>query len=184
VISPSASEPRRNCFNATGIVGAWRDWSGVEQAVEPTEIAKLIHTVIGKVMDNRNLYVALYDEQTQDVSFPAYTIDGETYSSPPASSACLTEQVISTRQPLLIARDVEETLQQLGLSRAGDTPVLAAVPMLVERSVGVIAIQDYETRMHIPAATWNCFPRCFPCAIVVENARLYAEMKQQASAPP
>jgi len=156
----------------------------LSKLVEPTEIAKLIHTVIGKVMDNRNLYVALYDDQTQDVSFPAYTIDGETHSSPTRKfGRGLTEHVISTRQPLLIARDVEEALQKLGLVSSG---LLAqcwlAVPMLVgEKVVGVITIQDYET----PDAYNNSHVELLStiashAAIVVENARLYAEMKQQA----
>ena len=156
----------------------------LSKLVEPTEIAKLIHTVIGKVMDNRNLYVALYDEQTQDVSFPAYTIDGETYSSPTRKfGRGLTEQVISTRQPLLIARDVEETLQQLGLVSSGrHAQCWLAVPMLVgEKVVGVITIQDYE----MPDAYDNSHVELLStiashAAIVVENARLYAEMKQQA----
>jgi PAS domain S-box-containing protein len=156
----------------------------LSKLVEPAEIAKLIHTVIGKVMDNRNLYVALYDDQTQDVSFPAYTIDGETYSSPTRKfGRGLTEQVISTRQPLLIARDVEETLQQLGLVSSGrHAQCWLAVPMLVgEKVVGVITIQDYET----PDAYDNSHVELLStiashAAIVVENARLYAEMKQQA----
>jgi PAS domain S-box-containing protein len=156
----------------------------LSKLVEPAEIAKLIHTVIGKVMDNRNLYVALYDDQTQDVSFPAYTIDGETHSSPTRKfGRGLTEQVISTRQPLLIARDVEETLQQLGLVSSGrHAQCWLAVPMLVgEKVVGVITIQDYET----PDAYDNSHVELLStiashAAIVVENARLYAEMKQQA----
>ena len=156
----------------------------LSKLVEPAEIAKLIHTVIGKVMDNRNLYVALYDDQTQDVSFPAYTIDGETHSSPTRKfGRGLTEQVISTRQPLLIARDVEETLQQLGLVPSGrQAQCWLAVPMLVgEKVVGVIAVQDYET----PDAYNNSHVELLStiashAAIVVENARLYAEMKQQA----
>ncbi len=156
----------------------------LSKLVEPTEIAKLIHTVIGKVMDNRNLYVALYDEQTQDVSFPAYTIDGKTYSSPTRKfGRGLTEQVISTRQPLLIARDVEETLQQLGLISSGrHAQCWLAVPMMVgEKVVGVITIQDYETPEAYNSSHVELLSTIAShAAIVVDNARLYAEMKQQA----
>jgi PAS domain S-box-containing protein len=156
----------------------------LSKLVEPTEIAKLIHTVIGKVMDNRNLYVALYDDQTQDVSFPAYTIDGEPYSSPTRKfGRGLTEQVISTRQPLLIARDVEETLQQLGLVSSGrHAQCWLAVPMMVaEKVVGVITIQDYEKQDAYNSSHVELLSTIAShAAIVVENARLYAEMKQQA----
>lgn len=156
----------------------------LSKLVEPTEIAKLIHTVIGKVMDNSNLYVALYDDQTQDVSFPAYTIDGETHSSPTRKfGRGLTEQVISTRQPLLIARDVEETLQKLGLVSSGrHAQCWLAVPMMVgEKVVGVITIQDYETQDAYNSSHVELLSTIAShAAIVVENARLYAEMKQQA----
>src|SRR5207247_7835936 len=116
--------------------------------------------------------------------FPAYTIDGETYSSPTRKfGRGLTEQVISTRQPLLIARDVEETLQQLGLISSGrHAQCWLAVPMMVgEKVVGVITIQDYETpdaynRSHVELPSTIASH----AAIVVDNARLYAETKQQA----
>ena len=156
----------------------------LSKLVEPAEIAKLIHTVIGKVMDNRNLYVALYDDQTQDVSFPAYTIDGESYSSPTRKlGRGLTEHIIRTRQPLLIAREVEETLQQLGLVSSGrHAQCWLAVPMLVgEKVVGVITIQDYETPDAYDDSHMELLSTIAShAAIVVENARLYAEMKHQA----
>ncbi len=151
---------------------------------EPAEIAKLIHAMIGKIMDNRNLYVALYDDQTQDVSFPAYTIDGQTYNSATRKfGRGLTEHIINTRRPLLIARDVEETLQQLGLVSSGrHAQCWLAVPMLVgDKVLGVITIQDYEKpeaydHSHVELLSTIASH----AAIVVENARLYAEMKQQA----
>lgn len=156
----------------------------LSKLVEPAEIAKLIHNMIGKIMDNRNLYVALYDEQTQDVSFPAYTINGETYSSATRKlGRGLTEHIINTKQPLLIARDVEETLKKLGLVSSGrHAKCWLAVPMLVgEKVVGVITIQDYEKsdaydHSHVELLSTIASH----AAIVVENARLYLEMKQQA----
>src|SRR5712692_5092664 len=156
----------------------------LSKLVEPAEIAKLIHAMIGKIMDNRNLYVALYDDQTQDVSFPAYTIDGQNYNSATRKfGRGLTEHIINTRRPLLIARDVEETLQQLGLVSSGrHAQCWLAVPMLVgDKVLGVITIQDYEKpeaydHSHVELLSTIASH----AAIVVENARLYAEMKQQA----
>ena len=88
----------------------------LSKLVEPTEIAKLIHSMIGKVVDNRSLYVALYDEQRQEVSFPVYTVDGEPYHSPTRTfGRGLTEHIIRTKTPLLITRDLKATLEQLGL---------------------------------------------------------------------
>ena len=156
----------------------------LSKLVEPAEISKLIHTMIGKVVDNRNLYVALYDEQKQEVSFPVYSIDGKPYYSPTRKfGRGLTEHIIRTKKPLLITRDLKKTLEQLGLVSSGrHAQCWLAVPMLVgEKVVGVITIQDYEK----PEAYDNGHLELLStiashAAIAVENARLYAEMKQQA----
>lgn len=156
----------------------------LSKLIEPTEIAQLIHTMIGKVMDNRNLYVALYDEQREEVSFPAYTIDGQPYHSPTRKlGRGLTEYVIHTRKPLHIPRDLEGTLNRLGLVLSGrSAQCWLAVPMLVgEKVVGVITIQDYDKPEAYDVAhqelLWTIASHA---AIVVENARLYGEMKQHA----
>ncbi|HKP38499.1 MAG TPA: PAS domain S-box protein [Pyrinomonadaceae bacterium] len=156
----------------------------LSKLVEPAEIAQLIHSMIGKVMDNRNLYVALYDEQKQEVSFPAYTIDGQPYHSPTRKFGMgLTEYVIRTRQPLHIPRDLEGALERMGLKLSGrSAQCWLAVPMMVgQKVVGVITIQDYEKPEAYDEAhqelLWTIASHA---AIVVENARLYGEMKQHA----
>lgn len=151
---------------------------------EPAEIAQKIHALIGKVLDNRNLYVALYDSQKGEVSFPAYTIDGQPYHAPTRKLGLgLTEYVISTKQPLHISRDLEGALRKLGLQLSGrSAQCWLAVPMLVgEKVVGVITIQDYERpeaydQQHLDLLRTIASH----AAIVVENARLYAAMKHHA----
>lgn len=156
----------------------------LSKLVEPAEIAQLIHTMIGKIMDNRNLYVALYDEDKQEVSFPAYTIDGKPYHSPTRKPGPgLTEYVIRTRKPLLIPNDVDGTLRQLGLQVSGrSAECWLAVPMLVgEKVVGVITIQDYEQPGAYDTSHMELLLTIAShAAIVVENARLYGAMKQHA----
>ncbi|HXT61756.1 MAG TPA: PAS domain S-box protein [Pyrinomonadaceae bacterium] len=151
---------------------------------EPAEIANLIHSMIGNVIDNRNLYVALYDEQKGEVSFPAYTINGQPYNSPTRKLGLgLTEHVIRTKRPLYIERDLDAALEKLGLKLSGrSAQCWLAVPMMVgEKVVGVITTQDYEQ----PAAYDDGHLELMRtiaahAAIVIQNARLYGEMKQHA----
>jgi PAS domain S-box-containing protein len=156
----------------------------LSKLVEPAEIARLIHSMIGKVMDNRNLYVALYDEQKHEVSFPAYTIDGNPYHSPTRNFGMgLTEYVIRTRQPLYIPRDIDDTLERMGLQLSGRrAQCWLAMPMMVgEKVVGVITIQDYDKpEAYDDAHQELLWTIASHAAIVVENARLYGEMKQHA----
>jgi PAS domain S-box-containing protein len=156
----------------------------LSQLGEPTEIANLIHSMIGTVIDNRNLYVALYDEQKNEVSFPAYTINGQRYHSPTRKfSFGLTEHVIRTKRQLYIERDLDEALLKMGLQLSGrSAQCWLGVPMMVgEKVVGVITIQDYDK----PAAYDGGHVELLRtiashAAIVLENARLYGEMKQHA----
>ena len=151
---------------------------------EPAEIANLIHSMIGTVIDNRNLYVALYDEQKGEVSFPAYTINGQPYHSPTRKLGLgLTEHVIRTKRPLYIERDLDTALIKMGLQLSGrSAQCWLAVPMMVgEKVVGVITTQDYDR----PAAYDDGHLELMRtiaahAAIVIQNARLYAEMKQHA----
>jgi PAS domain S-box-containing protein len=156
----------------------------LSKLAEPTEIAKLLHSVIGKVLDNRNLYVALYDEQKQEVSFPAYTIDGKPYYTAARKlGQGLTEYVIRTRKPLLIPRDLRTALTRLGLVASGrHAECWLAVPMLVgDKIVGVITIQDYDTPEAYDTGHLELLSTiASQAASVIENARLYAEMKQHA----
>ncbi|HEX6188300.1 MAG TPA: PAS domain S-box protein [Pyrinomonadaceae bacterium] len=151
---------------------------------EPAEIAQKIHALIGKVLDNRNLYVALYDSQNGEVSFPAYTIDGQPYHAPTRKlGRGLTEYVINTKQPLHIKRDLEGALRELGLQLSGrSAQCWLAVPMLVgEKIVGVITIQDYERPEAYDQEHLDLLRTIAAhAAIVVENARLYAAMKHHA----
>src|SRR5437588_13106827 len=59
----------------------------LSKLVEPAEIAQLIHAMIGKVMDNRNLYVALFDADKEEVSFPASPLTESPNHRRPQNSA-------------------------------------------------------------------------------------------------
>src|SRR6266542_4029071 len=156
----------------------------LSKLAEPVEMAKLIHAVIGKVLDNRNLYVALYDDKRQEVFFPVYTINGALHHSPTRKlGQGLTEYFIRSRKPLFIPRDVEAALRQMGLVASGRAAECwLAVPMLTgEKVIGVITIQDYDKPEAYNAAHLELLSTiASQAAGAVENARLYAGMKQQA----
>ena len=114
----------------------------------PADIPERISTLIGQVFDNRNLYIALFDEATGGVSFPIYRIAGEIRDNlvqRPLGNG-LTEYVIRTRTPLLISDRMHEALAERGIALIG-TPsrCYLGAPMLIgDRVLGVIAVQDYE----------------------------------------
>jgi diguanylate cyclase (GGDEF)-like protein len=150
----------------------------------PAEILGLVDEMIGQVFDNRNLYVALYDEAKRYVSFPVYRIEGkasEASGGRPFGNG-LTEYVIRTKTPLLISEKMDAKLAELGIQAIGRTAYCyLAVPMLVnDRAIGVIAVQDYErAHAYSPDNVELLSTIASQVAIALENARLFAEVQEE-----
>ncbi|MBI4789695.1 MAG: GAF domain-containing protein [Chloroflexi bacterium] len=148
------------------------------------EILEVIYENIGHVLDNRNLYIALYDEARRQIAFPIYTIEGERRSvASRAFGNGLTEYIIRTKQPLLIRSEVKENLEKLGIATLGQrSHSLLSVPMLAEgQIIGVITIQDYHRAMVYDTAHLELLSTfAAQAAIAIVNARLYAAEQQRA----
>ena len=149
----------------------------------PNEILELIYTGIGEVLDNHNLYIALYDADTQMISFPIYTIDGERreVTSRPYGNG-LTEHILRIRAPLFIPHDVQETTDELGIARVGrPAECWMAVPLLAgDKAIGVVALQDYDrpdayTESHLEVL--NIIGSL--AATALENARLFEDTQRR-----
>jgi NtrC-family two-component system sensor histidine kinase KinB len=140
-------------------------------------ILSAIHTQVSALMQARNFYVALYDPETDEVSFPLAFEDGERahWRSRRAGKG-LTEHIIRTGEPLLIRRDVNVALKGIGIDQIGR---LAAswlgVPILAEgESIGVIAIQSYSTPDAYDSSHQEVLVTiAAQAAVAIENARLY-----------
>jgi HD-GYP domain-containing protein (c-di-GMP phosphodiesterase class II) len=151
---------------------------------EPSEIAEVIYRVLGKVLNNQNLYVALYDEANQSISFPLYTIAGERRAvSGRAFGNGLTEHIIRTKVPVLIQHDLPAYLEEKGVALVG-TPSCSylGVPMIVgDQVLGVIAVQDYQrAAVYDESHAALLSTIASQAAIALENARLFAETQQRA----
>jgi PAS domain S-box-containing protein/putative nucleotidyltransferase with HDIG domain len=155
----------------------------LSKLADPSEIFKAIFTGIGQVLDNRNLYIALYDQSNQYISFPVYTMHGKHRSGAdrPFSNG-ITEYVIRTNTPLLIKRGLAETLSQRGINMFGaKSRSFLAVPVRAgDKVLGVIALQDYDRENvydehHVELLTTIAAQ----ATVALENARLYNEVQQE-----
>jgi two-component system, NtrC family, sensor histidine kinase KinB len=140
-------------------------------------ILEAIHTQVAALMPAENFYVALYDAETEEVSFPLALEDGhpKRWRSRPKGHG-LTEHILETREPLLISRDVGAALQEIGIEQIGR---LAAswlgVPILAEREpIGVIAIQSYDRAGAYDVSHEEVLVTIASQAgVAIQNARLY-----------
>ncbi|HEY4720492.1 MAG TPA: GAF domain-containing protein, partial [Anaerolineae bacterium] len=150
---------------------------------ESAEICELLHEEMGQILNNENLYIALYDEATNIISFPVYTIDGQRHSNPsrPFGHA-LTEHIIRTKEPLLIPRNVMAEIEKLGIASSGRTAqTWMGAPLLVgEKAIGVIAVQDYtKPDAFQPDQLEVLTTIASQAAIALENARLFIRTQQE-----
>ena len=106
-----------------------------------------IHRIVAGLMEARNLYVALLDEEGR-VTFPYFRdeIDAEPPSEATPVGRGLTGWVVRTGEPLLASPEVFDAL----VARGEVEPVGAAsidwlgVPLRVgEKTIGVLAVQSY-----------------------------------------
>jgi len=136
-----------------------------------------IHTQVATLMPAHNFYVALYDQETDEVSFPLVFEQGQRieWRSRRAGSG-LTEHILHTRQPLLIPRDVGDALEEIGIEQIGKpASSWLGVPILAEQEpIGVIAIQSYSTPGAYDISHQEVLVTiAAQAAVAIQNARLY-----------
>jgi len=157
----------------------------LSRLAEPAEILERIYAAMGRVLDNRNTYIALVDDARQQLTFPIYAIDGARRSPAgrPFGNA-LTEYIIRTGRPLLVPREVSAELRRLGVDPVGrEARSFLGVPMIAgDRVLGVIAVQDYEQE-DVYTEEHRALLATFAAqaAIALENARLYEEARRRAA---
>ena len=105
-----------------------------------------IHNIVGQLMYARNLYIALYDAESQLLSFP-YFVD-EMDSPPPAKrlGRGLTEYILRTGEPLLATPTVFEELVKHGeveLIGAASLDWLGVPLKSGNTTIGALVVQSY-----------------------------------------
>lgn len=155
----------------------------LNQLAEPVAMLELIFTTIGRVIDTKNLYIALYDDVVNRVDFPIYNMEGvrrEGVSR--AFGNGLTEHVLRTKAPLLINEDLQATLADLGIAPYGtQSRSYLGVPMIAgDRAIGVIAIQDYAQEHAYEENHVSVLKTvAAQAASALTNARLFARAQQE-----
>jgi len=129
--------------------GVYQISEAANSAASLDELFRSVHSIIGQVMPARNFYIALYDEESDLLSFPYYVDEVDGSASIPATQPGrgMTEYILRTGKPLLSDAANFEELARLGeVELIGPpSPIWIGVPLIVEdRTIGVIALQDYH----------------------------------------
>lgn len=154
--------------------------------LKPQEIVELIYQRASKLMDTSNMYVALYNEGTDTVSFPLLMKDGQELEMPPRRAGQgRTEEIIRTKQPIFLPtrQKSEDWYKQPGRAEyVGQAlPSWMGVPMMAgDRVVGVIATyhptEEYlydQDDLNVLTSLANV------AAIALDNAKLYYDVNRR-----
>jgi PAS domain S-box-containing protein len=115
------------------------------------DLFRSIHQCIAEVMPARNFFFALYDEQSQTVSFPYFVDENDTPPPPRPLGNGLTDYVISTGRPLFGTRDLLADLAVRGEIVLIGTPAeeWVGVPLIAHgRTFGALVAQSYSADHH------------------------------------
>ena len=105
-----------------------------------------IHGILGQLMNARNFYIALYDPQSQLLSFPYFVDEKDSTPGPKPLGRGLTEYVLRSGEPLLATPSVFEELATRGeVNLIGSQSVdWLGVPLKSGAGcIGVLAVQSY-----------------------------------------
>jgi len=158
----------------------------IVSSLDLPELLEAIHQQIGPLMDARNFYVALYNEDYDELSFPLVYEDGQLvrYRSRSASNG-LTEYVLRTRTPLFIPSDVAGTIRRLNLDPLPGRIARCwlGVPITIgDRALGVIAVQSHDQSGAYNTDDLELLSTiASQTAIAIENAQLYASTRRRAA---
>lgn len=111
------------------------------------ELYKFIHKSISELMSAENFYIALYNQETDIVSFPYWVDEIDSAPGDQKAERGLTEYVLRTGKAQLITADIDLELRAAGeTSLLGEpTQIWLGVPLITEgKAIGVIVVQDYK----------------------------------------
>jgi two-component system cell cycle sensor histidine kinase/response regulator CckA len=106
-----------------------------------------IHNIVGQLMNARNFYIALYDPQSQLLSFPYFVDEEDPTPAPKPLGRGLTEYVLRSGEPILATPVVFEELVQRGeveLIGAASLDWLGVPLKSGTNCIGVLVLQSYS----------------------------------------
>lgn len=178
----NAANQRANQLDMLNRIGL-----AITSGLEMDQVARTILEHIQHLIKTDAFYLALYDNEIGEITFPTFYDRGNFSSLKPQNihnNPGITGYVIETRSPLLV-----DDLTTAGLperyagihSNGGPSHSFIGVPlMLGERVLGVISIQNYQSGVYTGEDVHLLETIAAQAAVAVDNARLFAEVQHRA----
>jgi len=115
------------------------------------DLFQQIYPIITDLLPTDNLYIALYDEEANLLSFP-YFVDEHDVLAPRNPGRGITAYVLRTGKPLLATPEIYKSLVDSGeIEQLGEPAVdWLGVPLKIdEKIIGVLAVQTYQQNVRL-----------------------------------
>lgn len=157
----------------------------IGSSLEAEPLLELIHRSVAQLIDTRNFWIAIYDEERQELIHEIIYDEGIRYPPtrrPYDPSQGITAWIIEHRQPLLIGTlaELEKTgIPMLPLASGRPTESLVGVPMMAKgKVVGAMCVQSYTQHAFSPEDADVLMTLANQAAVAIENARLFRQVEQ------
>jgi len=111
------------------------------------DLYKKIHQSVELILPVKNIYIALYDDKTDLLSFPYMVDEYDSPYEPQKPGRGLTELVLRKGEPYLVNSSQTLELKEAGEIEIVGTPsaIWLGVPLMISgKAIGVITVQDYK----------------------------------------
>jgi PAS domain S-box-containing protein len=120
-----------------------------------SDLFQTVHNVIQTVMPANNFYIALYDPNTELLSFPYFVDEVDVPVGPQKLGTGLTDYVLRTGQPLFCTKEKQAELERAGAATVigVDSPIWLGVPLIIDnKTIGAMVVQHYtDPNAYTPA---------------------------------
>jgi len=157
----------------------------IQQVFENTSdlysVSAAIHELTQRLIGDFSFILALYDEKTESISIP-YIYDEEKIESIetfPLGEG-ITSILIRTQQPIIITKDTEKRMEELGAKIIGSSPNswMGAPLINNNRAIGAIIVQDLQHEEAFDNDDLNTLSLIAEkTTSFVQKARAYEELK-------
>jgi PAS domain S-box-containing protein len=106
-----------------------------------------IHNIIGQIMYSKNFFIALYEADSQEVSFPYFVDEFDPAPEPRKMKKGFTEYVIRNGKALLASKEGLKELLRIGeVEQIGEPPSYwLGIPLKNrDKTVGALVVQSYR----------------------------------------
>jgi len=146
--------------------------------LDPNDLINMVGDQLKNLFSANIVYLAIHNKQTNIISFPYQFGDN---MAPLKLGEGLTSKIITTGQPLLINKDMNEQRAQLGIQKIGiDAASYLGVPIPVgEEIIGVLSVQSTEHENRFNENDLRLLTTiASSVGVALRNATLFEEVKQ------